>query len=144
MFSKPTVKYILSVKKKGFTFAKKSMSRTRTSHPLTESEGFAHLSSYYQSGLRPREYYKNHGISEYQFYHWRKRYLAAHPELCTNKAAVSTGKKQFHEVKFAPMSLPSSLSGGLEIHYPHGVKVVFSSDSGLDLETLSTLIQLKV
>jgi hypothetical protein len=40
---------------------------------LTGSEGLAHIANYYKSGLGPRAYYSQHGLTECQFYGWRKR-----------------------------------------------------------------------
>jgi hypothetical protein len=50
-----------------------------SSQGLSRSEGFGHIENYYRSGLRSSEYYKQYGISEWQFYTWRKRYLSVHP-----------------------------------------------------------------
>jgi hypothetical protein len=78
-------------------------------------------------------------ISEHQFYTWRRRYRSVHPELSASKAESSEGEKQFHEVKFD--HFPSAVfPGGLEIHYPHGVRVVIPMGNGLDMKTLFSFI----
>jgi transposase-like protein len=114
------------------------MSKNSSSRPLSESEGFALISSYFQSGLRPSEYYKNYGITEWQFYNWRRRYLAAHPEM--SKSGVSPEKKRFREIRIEPVASPVACS--LEIRYPNGVIVAVPAGSGMDVEALSVLIKL--
>jgi transposase-like protein len=115
--------------------------RTSFSH-LSEAEGFSHIESRLRSGLRPSEYYRRHNLSEHQFYSWRRRYLSAHPELSDTGPPASSGKKQFQEVKFDKDSVEFSPSVGMEIHYPNGVKAVFSCGSSPDAGTLSSLIKL--
>jgi hypothetical protein len=51
-------------------------------------------------------------------------------------------EKLFHAVKFEKESLGVSLPAGIEIHYPHGVKVVIPAGSGCSAATLSLLIRL--
>jgi hypothetical protein len=41
-------------------------------------------------------------------------------------------EKLFHEVKFEEESLGVSLPDGIEIHYPHEVKVVIPAGSGYE------------
>jgi hypothetical protein len=116
------------------------MSRQRRIESMCESEGFSHIEAYLRSGLRPSEYYRSEGISEYQFYNWRRKYMSLHPELSGGKSEPSDVEKGFHKVKIER----TPLSGGLEIHYPHGVKVVILTGSELDLDTLVSLIKLGV
>jgi hypothetical protein len=119
------------------------MSRQRRKKGVSELEGFAHIEAYLRSSLRPSEYYRSEGLSEYQFYNWRRKYLSVHPELSGSKSETSDEGKRFHKVKFEHMPSSTPLPGGLEIHYPHGVKVVISTGSGLDLDTLVSLIKLR-
>jgi hypothetical protein len=109
--------------------------------PLSQSEGFAHIENYYGSGLRPSEYYKQAGLTDCQFYGWRRRYLAIHPQAENTRRSIES-KKKFHPVRIET-STGIRLSG-FEIHYPHGVRVVVSSDQSLDLEKLIELIKLRV
>jgi hypothetical protein len=114
----------------------------RTSFPrLSEAEGFAHIASYLRSGLRPSAYYRRHNLSEYPFYKCYRRYQSVHPELPETKAKSPVEEKLFHEVKFEEGSAGVSLPDGIEIHYPHGVKVVIPAGSGCSAATLSLLIQ---
>ena len=109
--------------------------------PLSQSEGFAHIENYYLSGLRPSEYYKEHGLTDCQFYGWRKRYLSVHPEAEHGKIPEK-GKKQIHPVKID--YTPSIGLSGFEIHYPHGVRVVVGSEQSIEIDSLKELIKLKV
>jgi len=112
--------------------------RNPLSRPLSQSEGFGHIENYYRSGLRPREYYRQHGISEWQFYNWRKRYLSSHPHM----ESSSIPEKKFHPVSIE--SVAGTGISGFEIHYPHGVRVVISSEHSIGIEKLSALIKLRV
>jgi transposase-like protein len=118
------------------------MSKQTGAHKLSETEGLAHIESYLASGLRPSEYYRKHNLSEYQFYNWRRRYQSVRPELFASRSKPAVFRKEFHEVKFIKESVSDSASSRLEIHYPHGVKVIISTDSMLDLDMLSYLIKL--
>ena len=106
--------------------------------PLSESEGFAHIESYLRSGLRPSEYYQRHDISEWQFYVWRKRYLAAHPQ----ESASFESEKQFHPVSLT--NAPTGSLSDLEIHYPNGVKVIVGTGYRLEMEQMIQLIKLSL
>jgi hypothetical protein len=108
---------------------------------ISRSEGLAHIESFYRSGLRPREYYKQHGLTECQFYGWRRRYLALHPEVSEKNIPIKA-KKKFHPVQIETAS--SLRLSGLEIHYPHGVRFVLSSDQVIEIEKIKELIKLQV
>jgi hypothetical protein len=125
----------------GCTFAgKKAMGKIRSGAlPLSRTAGMAHIENYYRSGLRPFEYYQSHGLTECQFYGWRKRYLALHPEA-ENKHTVSKSKKRFQPVKIE--SRTENQLSGLEIHYPNGVRVIVGSQQGIGIEKLKALIQI--
>jgi hypothetical protein len=64
--------------------------------------------------------------------------LAAHPEL----KRLSSLEKKIHPVRIEP-PVEASLFG-LEIHYPHGVRVVFDSGQPIAIEKLRALIQIQV
>jgi hypothetical protein len=107
-------------------------------YDLSRSEGLAHIENYYRSGLRPFEYCKQQGITECQFYGWRKRYLNLHPDAAH---CAGVGKK-FHPVKIE--SSGAVCISGIEIHYPHGVRLILSNDHPVAIETLTALIKLHV
>jgi hypothetical protein len=62
--------------------------------------------------------------------------------LFESKSKNAVFRKEFHELKFDKEYVSDSTSSRLEIHYPHGVKVIISVDSMLDPDTLSYLIKL--
>jgi hypothetical protein len=105
---------------------------------FSQSEGFRHIEEYFRSGLRPCEYYKQHHIGEHQFYSWRRRYLAAHPEM---QGAIKA-KKHIYPVRID--SPPNIRPSGLEIHYPHGVRVVIADCTSMGIDQLSSIIKLQV
>jgi hypothetical protein len=102
----------------------------------------AHITNFYRSGLRPREYYQQHGLTECQFYGWRRRYLALHPEEVNKNSYVKPNKK-IHPVEIETTASSFSLSG-FAIHYPHGVRLVLGSDQVIEIEKIKALIQLRV
>ena len=108
---------------------------------LNREEWMSHIENFYRSGLRPGEYYKQHGLTECQFYGWRKRYLALHPESADKSGEIETGKK-FHPVTIEKTS--STLLSGVEIHYPHGVNLVIGSDWAMEIGKIKELIKLRV
>jgi len=110
------------------------------SRPLSQSEGFAHIEAYIESGLTPAQYYRSHNLSEWQFYQWRKRYISVHP----NALQSGKPKKRFHRVRIESPCDSMSTFSGLEIHYPHGVKVVVAHDHRLDMEQLAQLIKISI
>jgi hypothetical protein len=110
-------------------------------HPISQSEGFAHIENYYRSGLSPSAYYKQHGLTECQFYGWRKRYLAIHPQADKRPTPVKA-KKQFHPVRTE--SATDIRLSGMEIRYPNGVRIVIANDRPIEITLLSELIKLWV
>jgi hypothetical protein len=105
---------------------------------LSRSEGLAHIENYYRSGLRPIEYCKEQGITKYQFYGWRRHYLNLQAE-----AEQSSGcEKKFHPVEIESQTCISI--SGIEIHYPHGVRIVIGNDHPVSIEKLTALIKLHV
>jgi hypothetical protein len=117
------------------------MERSRRATPaqrLRMAEGLAHIEHYYRSGLRASTYYKEHGLTARQFYTWRRRYQALHPELSPVKAR----EEIFHKVEIT--GVPTLCFSGLEIHYPNGVKVVTCPDRLLGREHLMVLIGMVV
>jgi hypothetical protein len=78
------------------------------------------------------------------FYNWLRRYRRVHPELCVAKAKSTPVKREFHELRFdnVPMEVPCV--SGIEIHYPHGVKVVIGQGGGIDMDKLFSFIKLRL
>jgi hypothetical protein len=47
-----------------------------------KSAGYELIEGYYrQGGFGAKSYYTKQGVSEWQFYNWRRRYLQEHPEV---------------------------------------------------------------
>ncbi|MDR3262011.1 MAG: hypothetical protein LBT78_09290, partial [Tannerella sp.] len=59
------------------------MKKERTSaSTLSKAEGYEQIEGYYrQGGIGAKSYYTKQGVSEWQFYNWRRRYLREHPEV---------------------------------------------------------------
>ena len=118
------------------------MSKVREGYRIiNRQEGMAHIETFYRSGQRPSEYYTQQGLTECQFYGWRRRYLALHPEAAAKPTHVRA-KKRFHPVNIeSTRSFPLS---SLEIHYPHGVRLVFSSVQAMEIDKIKELIKLRI
>jgi hypothetical protein len=114
------------------------MEKRKLTRPLNRSEGFHHIENYYRSGLRASEYYKQAGITQWQFYSWRRRYLLEHPE----SAPIAKSAATFHRLNIEDS--PGQRISGLEIHYPHGVKLMIGSGHPLEIASLISLIQIQV
>jgi hypothetical protein len=108
---------------------------------INRAEGMAHIENFYRNGLRPIEYYTHHGLTECQFYGWRRRYIALHPEAA-NKNSYVKPQKKIHPVQIETAS--SFRLSGLEIHYPHGVRLVLGSDQTIEIEKIKELIKLRI
>ncbi len=48
---------------------------------LSKSEGYSLIEEYFSSGELPSVFYRRVGLSDNQFYGWRKKYLRDHPSL---------------------------------------------------------------
>ena len=48
---------------------------------LSKSEAYSLIEEYFSSGELPSVFYRRVGLSDNQFYGWRKRYLRDHPSL---------------------------------------------------------------
>jgi hypothetical protein len=98
----------------------------------------AHMEGYYRSGLGPRAYCRQHGISEGTFYRWRRGYLSSKP---ASSGSLPVGKK-FYPVDLSSAAPSGTLFSGLEIHYPHGVRVVIGGDHSMEIDKLRLLLQI--
>lgn len=59
---------------------------------LSKSEAYSLIESYFSSGELPSVFYRRVGLSDNQFYGWRKKYLRDHPILA-NKLGISIDGK---------------------------------------------------
>jgi hypothetical protein len=110
-------------------------------HKLNRAEGMAHIENDYRSGVSPSAYCQKHGLTECQFYGWRRRYLAVHPEAL-NKLINAKPKKKIHPVEIE--SCGSFRLSGIEIHYPHGVRLVLGSEQSIEIDKIKELTKLRV
>jgi len=137
---KPTDKYILPCKIRTITFVgKNEMEKLKEGfRTIRHPEGMALIEKYYRSGQRPMAYCKEQGITECQFYGWRRRYLKFHPEA----EAMKKKENSIHPVMIEPKD--SMEVSGFEIYYPHGVRVVIGNGESIEIEKLKALIKLRV
>jgi len=140
VLGKQTVNHILSqIKVSSIFVGKNDMEKTKEGvRSLSRTEGLEHMENYYQSGLRPSEYYHRHGISKDQFFYWYRRYSGVH----SGGELPSGTEKKFHPVKIE--YAPDIRVSGLEIRYPNGVAVIISDDRPIEIDKLSALIKLRV
>ncbi len=59
---------------------------------LSKSEAYSLIEAYFSSGELPSVFYRRVGLSDNQFYGWRKKYLRDHPSLAKRLGVDLTGK----------------------------------------------------
>lgn len=59
---------------------------------LSKSEAYSLIEEYFSSGELPSVFYRRVGLSDNQFYGWRKKYLLDHPSLAKKLGIDLTGK----------------------------------------------------
>ena len=88
------------------------------------------IADYFASGLSCRSYYQKHNISECQFYGWKRKYIAAHPELASSakKSNASDDSSVLLpiDIKSRPAEPPLTPLPVIEILYPSGITVRFN------------------
>ena len=88
---------------------------------LTKREAFPIIEKYFRSGLVPREFYRQEGWSDNQFFLWRKRYMEEHNMFKSEESEPIT----FHPIGLTSpeSSLSEKTEQGftIEIIYPNGV-----------------------
>lgn len=110
---------------------------------LTKEIAYPMISRFLKSGSLPSDFYKKEGLSESQFYTWRKRYLKDHPQ--TSVGSVSADKESkgpqpgFHPIQVSAAKPPEQDSR-IELEYPNGV--VLRVDGELNEIRLASLIKL--
>ena len=119
---------------------------------LTKEIAYPIIARYYKNGGGlPSTFYNKEGLSECQFYTWRKRYVKDHPEALTPSApflrSVNLPKPSaptnFHPIQVsAPVSASekSDLTSRIELEYPNGV--ILRVDGILNDSRLASLIKL--
>jgi hypothetical protein len=112
---------------------KKEMHKPSKSRLSTE-EGFAIIASYYaQGGHGARPFYTSHGLTENQFYRWRKRYNRAHPDTAPVRATA---------IGIRPLQITAGpLPSSLEIEYANGNRLRLPCGEGFSLALVTQLLQ---
>lgn len=133
---------------------------------LTKATAYPVIERYFASGELPSTFYRREGLTEHQFYKWRKYYLQDHPSVASrlgldaspgrsrkssrkakcrvsDKRAVSACKDTgFVRILAGGVASegnpPASAPGTWEIEYPNGVRLRISPET--PLETVARLI----
>ena len=126
---------------------------------LSKSEAYSLIEDYFSSGELPSVFYRRVGISDNQFYGWRKKYLCDHPTLAkklgidligktprnasyrlSTKDKLSVSDKGFTRVEVSDPVSATISSTAYELCYPNGV--VLRLPIGTAIPTLAELIKL--
>lgn len=134
---------------------------------LTKATAYPVIERYFASGELPSTFYRREGLTEHQFYKWRKYYLQDHPSLASrlglseppsrsrkrlsktkgkdpDKALITSEEIGFGRVM--PVSpdrryMHSASSAGVwEIEFPNGVRLRIGSQT--PLERIGALISI--
>jgi transposase-like protein len=123
------------------------MKKERTiASPLSKSAGYKLIEGYYrQGGIGAKSYYTQQGVSEWQFYNWRRRYLQEHPEWReVSPPIVEEKKKKVYPIEIEAPIRDEASSTAIEIRYPHGVILRFNNSIGIDITELTALVKIRV
>ncbi len=96
------------------------------------------IAAYFKSGESPSSFYKREGLSEGQFYSWRKRYLRDHPNQM--KPAIKESTQNFHPIEVPASKQLDVARGQIELEYPNGV--ILRMDTSLGDVRIASLIKL--
>ena len=134
---------------------------------MSKDEAYSLIKEYYSSGELPSVFYRRVGLSDNQFYGWRKKYLRDHPSLAKKLGIALTGKtprnasyrlstkdkpsvsdKGFARVEVSDSvstatstaALSTNHSLAYELCYPNGV--MLRLPIGISISSLSELVRL--
>ncbi len=128
---------------------------------LRAEEAYSLIEKYYRSGLSAGVFYKCEGLTEFQFYSWRRRYLMEHSisdgemreslslEQSTNKARKQDAGNASATLGFGKVVVSDASEDeikdaisttSIELVYPNGVKMCLPL--GISVEQLSSYIKL--
>ncbi len=95
-----------------------------------------------KSGESPSTFYKRVGLSEHQYYSWRKRYLRDHPEALPTNPKMRKPAAAFHPIEVSPPVSPVRKDQNIqiELEYPNGV--ILRIGSALSDVRIASLIKL--
>jgi transposase-like protein len=109
--------------------------KTTHTHRLSTAEGFALIARYYQQGGHgARQFYTSHGLTENQFYGWRKRYNRTYSAADSIKETAAG----IRPLEIIAPALPASI----EIEYVNGNRLRLSLAAGISMDLVRQLLQL--
>ena len=87
--------------------------KTNPRMKLSKSEAYSLIEDYFSSGELPSVFYRRVGLSDNQFYGWRKKYLRDHPSLAKKLGVDLAGKSPRNaSYKLSPKDKPSVFDKG--------------------------------
>jgi transposase-like protein len=95
-----------------------------------------------KSGESPSAFYKRVGLSEHQYYSWRKRYLSDHPDESPTNPKMRKPMVGFHPIEVSSPTPPvrKDQNTQIELEYPNGV--ILRIVSALSDVRIASLIKL--
>lgn len=63
---------------------------------LTKENAYPLIERYFASGDLPSTFYRREGLTEHQFYKWRKHYLSDHPSLASELGLAVGARRSRH------------------------------------------------
>ena len=110
---------------------------------LTKEIAYPMMARFLKSGGLPSDFYKKEGLSESQFYTWRKRYLKDPPQALI-KSVPADKESKYPQPGFHPIQVSTTKQreqiDRIELEYPNGV--VLRVDGALNEDRLALLIKL--
>ena len=115
---------------------------------LTKDVAYGIIARYLRIGGSASAFYKKEGMTEGQFYSWRRRYLKDHP-VCS---VAEDARPVFHPIEMPvsteqPVEIPAPTRKQtevfdlkIELEYPNGV--ILRVDGGVNDSRLASLIKL--
>ncbi len=111
---------------------------------LTKETAYPIIARYMKTGGLASVFYKKEGLSESQFYTWRKRYMKDHPPVSTKDRASKSVETSpsFHPVQVSspPSSARKEQNAQIELEYPNGV--ILRMEATLSDVRIASLIKL--
>lgn len=116
---------------------------TKKYEHLTKEIAYPMIARFLKSGILPSEFYNKEGLSENQFYTWRKRYLKDYPSALGQSISGAKESREtqsgFHPIHVSVPKHPEP-PGRIELEYPNGV--VLRVEGTFSETRLASLIKL--
>jgi len=115
---------------------------TKNAIALDEETLYPMIAELLKSGGSASSFYKRVGLSEHQYYSWRRRYLRDHPDVLPTKPKIKKSPAAFHPIEVSPSASPvrKEQNMQIELEYPNGV--VLRISSALSDVRIASLIKL--